>query len=61
MAVYVKLNPNQFPSYNSVRQRGKINNRPFKTALLSKSVFGMAPRVYNKLPRLILDIDNVNN
>jgi hypothetical protein len=50
MAMYVKTNLNEFSVFNSVRQRHKIANKRSKTALRAKSAFGMAPKLYNKLP-----------
>lgn len=55
-AMYVKYNSNQFSSFNSARMQGKINYGQYKTALLSKSIFGMAPRIFNKLPTAILKL-----
>lgn len=57
MAMYVKSNLNQFSVFNSVRQRHKIGNNQSKTALRAKSAFGMAPKVYNKLPDFIRQSD----
>jgi hypothetical protein len=59
VALYVKTNRNQFRSFKSARQQGKIETIPRKTALLRKSVFGMAPRIFNNLPKAILQIEDV--
>jgi hypothetical protein len=57
LVMYIKCNIKQFPVFKSIRQRHKINSRPFKTALLAKSVFGMAPKLYNRLPECIRETD----
>lgn len=53
IALYVKSNISQFSVFNSIRQQHKIVNKRSKTALCAKSVFGMAPKIYNKLPQSI--------
>lgn len=55
--MYIKCNIKQFSVFKSIRQRYKINSRPLKTALLAKSAFGMAPKLYNKLPEFIREAD----
>lgn len=50
VVMYTKKNINQFLSFRSTRQRHKLDTKRFNTALLTKSVFGMAPKLYNKIP-----------
>jgi hypothetical protein len=56
VSVFVKLNPVLFPLKSScasgrlIRHRYKINMVPGKTALLRKSILGMATKIYNFLP-----------
>lgn len=33
---------------------------PSSTALLSKSILGMGPKIYNNIPRAIRDIENLH-
>lgn len=58
VSIYVKCNMNQFSKFNSVRQRGKICFKPSRTAFLSKSIFGMAPKIFNKLPTEIIKLED---
>lgn len=59
ICVFVRTNMDLFMNYNSVRLRHKLCFMKTKTALLKKSVLGMAPKIYNKLPRAMHDIDNL--
>jgi hypothetical protein len=54
VAVFVKSNPNMFPtkSINS-RHKYRINTVPGKTALLRNSILGMSSRIYNFLPDVL--------
>lgn len=59
LVVFVKTHSHLFRSFTSERLQHKICAHPSKTALLSKSILGMAPRIYNKLPehlRIICEI-----
>lgn len=60
VGIYVKSNISQFSTFNSCRQKDKIYTGPFKTALLSKSIFGMAQKIYNKLPKNIARLDDLS-
>jgi hypothetical protein len=58
-AVYVKNNMNQFSVFNSARRCHKIYTRSTKTAFLAKSIFGMAPKIYNKLPKNLSKLEDL--
>jgi hypothetical protein len=60
VGIYVKSNISQFSVFNSCRQKDKIYTGPFKTALLRKSIFGMAPKIYNKFPKNITTLDDLS-
>jgi hypothetical protein len=61
ICAFVKLNPHLFVSFKSKRLRNKILNLMIpKTRLYQKNVVGMAPKIYNKLPKCIAEIDHVN-
>lgn len=56
VAVFVKSNPNRFTRLADIVPRNRRDNtrlcmQTAKTALMRKSVFCMAPFVYNKLPK----------
>lgn len=55
VAVFIKTNLNLFDTLKSKRYKLKISNVPHKTALFNKSFFGMASKIYNKIPIDILD------
>lgn len=54
VAVFIKTNENLFDKLKSRRYMLKISNVPHKTALFNKSFFGMASKIYNKIPIDIL-------
>ncbi|KAJ0183012.1 hypothetical protein K1T71_000988 [Dendrolimus kikuchii] len=58
----IKNNPTLFENYKSARHinKNKICMPPHTTALYDKSVFGMAPRIYNKLPYNIMQESNIH-
>lgn len=58
-AIFVRVNPGLFATFNSVRLRGKVKSLPSKSALLSKGILGMSPKLYNKIPKSIRDIGNI--
>lgn len=62
-ALFVKMNPNLFPKFSAVKKNpirsqhaNQLCNLKCKTALMSKSFFGLAPKIYNKLPDGIKDM-----
>lgn len=57
--MFVKNNINQFSTINSARRCNKIYSQSFKTALLTKSFFGTAPKIYNKLPKDIAKLEGI--
>jgi hypothetical protein len=57
--MFVRRNLHLYPSFRSTRLRNKISGMSFKTALFRKSLLGMAPTIYNKVPKDIIDIDNI--
>lgn len=58
--LFVKKNMHYFKKLNSKRHKFNIGLPYNKTALLNKSIFCMAPRIYNNLPNSILEISDVN-
>lgn len=59
VALFVKTNPILFTKTNRLRNPHRLQNVTSKTALLSKSVIGLAPKIYNKIPNNIKSL-NVN-
>lgn len=64
ISVFVKTNKRLFEKVSTLRDvairsqyANSLSNQRCKTALVRKSVLGMAPRIYNKLPD---DIKNLN-
>lgn len=61
MCVFVKCNSHLFLNFKSTRLRHKIKNPLIpKTTLFQKNVVGMAPKIFNKLPKCINSIDQLN-
>lgn len=58
-AVFVRSNLNLFNKLKSKRDT-KLCAPVRSTTLFSKSIFGMAPKIYNKLPKCIRNIDNTH-
>jgi exonuclease III len=59
VALYIKRNPHLFPKYTSLRRCDCLVARPnVKTALFGNGVFGMASKIYNRLPADIRKCDN---
>lgn len=56
VATFVKTNYDLFDNFNSERYKNKISAPRRSTALFKKSIFGMAPLVYNHLPTSIREI-----
>lgn len=57
VVMFVKCNPHLFPRLEDVAHRNRRDNsklclHPCKTALMRRSIFCMAPIVYNKLPKI---------
>lgn len=64
MAIFVKNNPNMFPKLSDLIERNRRDNniacrQTGKTALLQKSAICMAPRIYNKIPKSLREL-NIN-
>lgn len=62
-ALFVKCNPHLFQKLSEVRKNpirtqyiNKLCHVKCKTALMQKSFFGIAPRIYNKLPNTIKNL-----
>lgn len=62
-ALFVKCNPQLFLKISDAKKMptrsqyiNKLCHVNCKTALLKKSFFGLAPRIYNKIPTLIRDL-----
>lgn len=60
-AVFVKANLHLFPTLKSKRRNKEICVVPHSTALYSKNFLGMAPRVYNKIPKSIKDLEKMHD
>lgn len=58
-AVFVKVKWNLFKTMYSKRDI-KLSAPPSSTALFSKGIYGMAPKVYNRLPKSIRNIDHIH-
>lgn len=65
IAIFVKTNHHLFPTLKMSRNRttclrsqyeDKLYLGKYKTSLLTKSVMGMAPRIYNHLPKMIKEL-----
>ncbi|KAI5638173.1 reverse transcriptase (RNA-dependent DNA polymerase) domain-containing protein [Phthorimaea operculella] len=59
VSIYVYTNPNLFRRFERTRRCDVYRAHPCKTALFHKSVFAMAPQIYNCLPKTLRDIDNL--
>ena len=62
IAIFVKTNPNLFPRMADVFPRNRRDNSQLcqhrsRTALMRKSVFCMAPIIYNKLPNDLKELN----
>lgn len=60
IAIFVKSNPDYFTPMKG-RKCDKIRHAALKTVKMAKTVLGMAPKIYNRLPRDIRSIENINN
>lgn len=60
MALFVRNNFQLFEFNKRERHKNKINIPPHRTAGFTKGVCGMAPKIYNHLPRIILESESVN-
>lgn len=60
IALFVKGNSDRFGKFKSKRCGNKISAASCSTALFKKSVFGMAPIIYNHLPSCIREINVLN-
>lgn len=63
MALFVRANPNLFPRLSDKIKRNrrdgtKLCLQQAKTALLRKSVVCMAPKIYNKIPKIYKSMNN---
>ncbi|KAF9799130.1 hypothetical protein SFRURICE_006390 [Spodoptera frugiperda] len=62
-ALFIKQNSTLFTLESGSRNRSRLYNnisRTFKTALYEKSVFNMATKIYNKIPKNIKDASSIN-
>lgn len=60
VVLFVKKNMHLYENLNSRRRNYNIAYPTNKTAMLNKSILCMAPRIYNHLPKSILEITNIN-
>lgn len=59
IASFLKSNRHLFDSFRSLRCQNKVAAKSRKSALYNKSVLGMAPKIFNSLPRYIRDLESV--
>lgn len=62
IALFVKNNPHLFPRLSDAVSRNRRDNtrlqsHPVRTALMQKSVVSVAPKIYNKLPKLYKNLN----
>lgn len=63
MALFIRQNPKLFKTVVRSRSRKQLytlNNIQHKTALYAKSVFVMAPKIYNRIPNYIKECNDYN-
>lgn len=63
MALFIRQNPKLFKTVLRSRSRTQLytlNNIQHKTALYAKSVFVMAPKIYNRIPNYIKECNDYN-
>jgi hypothetical protein len=61
MCVFVKCNSHLYLNFKSTRLQHKIKNPMIpKTMLFQKNVVGMAPKIFNKLPKCLISIDQLH-
>jgi hypothetical protein len=61
VVIFVKGNLPLFQSFRSIRLRNKISSMPSRTALFRKNILGMAPKMYNKVPNNIRNIEDMTH
>lgn len=59
-AMFVKCNIDKFSQVSSLRRAGTLRLVNSNTTLFHESIFAMAPKIYNKLPKCIRLESNVN-
>lgn len=59
VAMFVKTNMHLYTKINSKRHLNKISMPQHHTALFKNSIFGMAPKIFNRLPDNIRNVDNI--
>lgn len=60
-ALFIKTNANLFKNLKSKRRHNEICTESHNTALYTKNFLGMAPRIYNKMPRTIRELDKISD
>lgn len=60
VALYVKSNLHLFTTFKSSRRNNYLMQIPSKSQLYKKSVFGIAPKIYNRLPEDIKNIERLS-
>lgn len=58
VCIFVRCNLTLFETFSSLRHKDKLRQIPHKTALFQNNMYGIAPTLYNKLPK---DIKVINN
>lgn len=53
VTMFIKNNHNQFETVSSKRHQDTLKSKSHQTTLYSKSFLGMAPKIFNKLPKSI--------
>lgn len=49
-----------FDTLKNTRHQHKICAKPHKKAIFSANFLGMAPKIYNNLPNILLQMNNIN-
>jgi hypothetical protein len=49
----------KFSVFKSARRCNNLYVKSINTALLAKSIFGVAPKIYNKLPRSVCQLEEL--
>lgn len=61
VSVFVRSNRSLFETMKSDRRKNIIRTESCKTTLFTKSIFGMAPKIYNKVPKYIRDVNTMHS
>lgn len=59
VSVFIRNNYKDFDKINNRRHNNLLKAMPRKTAVFSRSILGMGPKIFNKLPKALRDIENL--